>query len=149
MTLPDLFVIRIGTAKGTASHEMMHERVGSTRPNMAGGGGRERRKDTRCAIRSAARSEVHRGAVASRRNGRSWERRKKRKLVTDSYRVGAATADGNNGEKEGGIYFNSVIPLFSDAAPIGSTDLHPFKPAISVLKVNDYTSCMLCYIPFQ
>lgn len=92
MTLPDLFVIRIGTAKGTASHEMMHERVGSTRPNMAGGGGRERRKDTRCAIRSAARSEVHRGAVASRRNGRSWERRKKRKLVTDSYRVGAATA---------------------------------------------------------
>ena len=39
MTLPDLFVIRIGTAKGTASHEMMHERVGSTRPNTAGGGG--------------------------------------------------------------------------------------------------------------
>ena len=48
---------------------------------------------------------MHRGAVASRRNGRSWERRKKRKLVTDSYRVGAATADGNNGKGGGGDLF--------------------------------------------
>lgn len=103
VTLPDLFVIRIGTAKGTASHEMMHERVGSTRPNTAGGGrerggGEDERRDTysvgaRCAIRGAARSECIESCREQKDDGRSWERRKKRKLVTDSYRVAAVTAE--------------------------------------------------------
>lgn len=80
VTLPDLFVIRIGTAKGTASHEMMHERVGSTRPNTAGGGrergggeGREERHVFRwSALRNSRRSEERVHRVLSRAEGR-WE----------------------------------------------------------------------------
>ena len=63
MTLPDLFVIRIGTAKGTASHEMMHERVGSTRPNTAGGGGGKIR---------VAQFEAQRGASRCCREQEEW-----------------------------------------------------------------------------
>lgn len=82
MTLPDLFVI--GTAKGTASHEMMHA------AEHAGGEGRERRRRTReeeeryvflgCATRGASASSP----VASRRNGRILGEAEERRLVTDS-----------------------------------------------------------------
>lgn len=83
MTLPDLFVI--GTAKGTASHEMMHaaEHAGG-----GGGGGRERRRRDTYFLVAQLEERVHR--VLSRAGGMegSWERRKGR-LVTDSYRVTA------------------------------------------------------------
>lgn len=134
VTLPDLFVIRIGTAKGTASHEMMHERVGSTRPNTAGGGrergggeGREERHVFRwSALRNSRRSEERVHRVLSRAEGR-WEILGEAEEEKARNRFLSSRRGGNNG----GIYFNSVIPLFSmllQSAPPICIRLNPLSP---------------------